>query len=85
MKKNILLHDASSPISKNINKSIIDLAQENYGIIHHRVHGNLFDIYQKYKPKYVFLNTAEYTQEFQDFLMDHSDNTNIFLLIENNK
>lgn len=84
MKKIILLHDASSQTSKNINKSIIDSTYESYDTIHNNIHGNLFNIYQQYRPAYVFLNASEYTQEFQDFLMEHSSDTNIFLWIENN-
>ena len=84
MKKTILLHDASNQTSKNINKSIMDLTHESHNIILNTVHGNLFNIYQQHKPSYIFLNASEYTQEFQDFLMDHAGDTSIFLFIENN-
>lgn len=83
MKKTILLHDASNQTSKNINQSIIDSTYTTHNIIFNTVHGNLFNIYQQHKPEYIFLHTSEYTQEFQDFLMDHSDDSNIFLFVEN--
>ena len=83
MKKTILLHDAQNHISQNINRCIIELQQKSHNIIRNPVHGNLFSIYQYEKPEYIFLSASEYTQEFQDFLTDHSYDTNVFLFIDN--
>ena len=83
MKKTILLHDSQNIISKNINRLIIELTHQSHNVIMNTVHGNLFNIYQREKPEYIFLSASEYTQEFQDFLTDHSNDTNIFLFIDN--
>ena len=82
MKTTVLLHDAKNSMSKNINQEILSCIENDCDIILDPVHSNLFNIYQQIKPRYILLNASEYTQEFQDFLMDHANDTNIFLFID---
>ena len=52
---------------------------ENLDLLGTSVHSNLFEIYQQNKPDVVILPIHEYTQEFNDFIVEHSRSTRIVL------
>lgn len=82
MKPKILLHHTNHNLYRSMVKNLIQHHSEDLDIILQIIHGNLFRLFNEYKPTVVFLPVAEYTQELHDFIQEYNSQVKISLLVD---
>ena len=82
MTKTLLLHHGGNNNYRCFCRNLLKYQGNQYNINLQILHGNLFAVFNSIKPHVVFLPTAEYTQEFHDFITEYYQQTQIVLLID---
>lgn len=82
MKTTILINNGKHNCCKAINKYLLANLAVEYNIAFNVLHGQLFHLHQTLKPKMVIWSMSEYTQEFHDYIVEHSKDVVILLLAD---
>lgn len=69
--KKIIIHTSQEPQYKSLVRPLF-ASTNNFEILSTNIHQKLFDVVYKTKPDIIFLPASEYTQEFNDFIVDNS-------------
>lgn len=75
----IIIHTSQEPLYKSLVRPLF--FQSEFETLSIDVHQRLMDICHKIKPNVVFLPASEYTQEFNDFIVDNHTKTKIVIVL----
>jgi hypothetical protein len=82
MKTLHIFYTAQSIPHRCISQSLYNAGAEDIEIQTVNVFGRLFDFTERAKPKNVFFSICDYSQEVHDWINDHQQDINIFLLLD---